>query len=40
MLIFGAPTEPFSELEFNSLQTFLEDGGNLLFLVNEEGEEK
>lgn len=38
--MFGASSEPFTELEFNSLQAFLENGGNLLFLVNEMGEEK
>ncbi len=40
LLILGGPRANFVDDEFKMLQTYLEEGGNLLILLGEGGEEK
>lgn len=40
MLIIGGPRAPFNNDEFEILKSYLENGGNILILIGEGGEEK
>jgi intraflagellar transport protein 52 len=40
LLIFGGPRAYFKEEEFKAMETYLEEGGSILFLLGEGGEEK
>jgi len=40
VIVFGAPTHQFSAAEFEDIEAFLADGGSVLVLMGEGGEEK
>jgi len=40
LFIIGGPRASFSNEELETLKTYLEEGGNLLILLGEGGEEK
>jgi intraflagellar transport protein 52 len=39
-LIFGGPRAYFKDEEFKVMESYLEEGGSILFLLGEGGEEK
>lgn len=38
ILVFGAPKEKFSSMEFSALKQFLERGGSIIYMTGEGGE--
>jgi intraflagellar transport protein 52 len=40
LLIIGGPRAAFNNEEFETLKAYLENGGNILILIGEGGEEK
>lgn len=40
LVIFGSPREKFSKAEFDALKNYLEDGGNIMVMFSEGGENK
>jgi intraflagellar transport protein 52 len=38
LLVLGGPCQKFSSVEFAALKTYLDQGGNILYLANEGGE--
>lgn len=40
LVIFGGPKQPFTESEFQTLQSYIQNGGSVLVMLGEGGEQK